>query len=561
MTLRTFKISAIMFALLLTTSSFVYYTRSNPYVRPEPYFYLLSIAAGVVFLQIINLKEKSSLAFFVIFLEVLLVSLSFILTQQALYKTVMGRDPWGHMVLTRQIIELGHIPDPADAWVYSVYTRMPEFHILNAFIMLVEGINYKWASQLVGIGILLSLTLLIGALVSQVFKLPQLVLLSILFTATADNVLNMSGKNIVPNALGVVLVLLALYILLIILPKAPNKALFLLALTIFSLVFMHSVSYGFLLIELSIFVVLLLVADRKERKIACIIGGILITSIVLAFLEWGIWDVYYLKQAVLLLKWLFLGVGVGRYKHEVSTVPLYLIILARLGMIIYLAIAGLSILWEVLHSSKARTRMPYYKLAFTLESMFFVGIALPITFFWAGIAHRFWYYGEILGSVFVGLVFLKLGKLGVKYNYIGKIIGVSVISVLLFLMFTASIANDDNPLVPQYTVRTGWYDSEVSGALFSVSHRFHPLSDFDFYINNKYVAICTYERLPDFVYKKPSIMAVRPFVILHRYFFWRNRGYIPIHKNCISKMSLEFSFIYSSGGVIMYACSPCDSIC
>ena len=76
-----------------------------------------------------------------------------------------------------------------------------------------------------------------------------------------------------------------------------------------------------------------------------------------------------------------------------------------------------------------------------------------------------------------------------RYERVGTIKLSSIIiplavSLLALLMFVASVSNDDNPLVPQYSTRTGWYDSEVVAGSFVLEFMHDPIaSDWDYIMN------------------------------------------------------------------------------
>ena len=546
-----FLILELVFTSLFLASLYLYQNRQHPYIRPTSYFVLLAFMTAVVFLQSLDCSS-GSVSRALIILNILLIAYSFILTQQALYKTVLGRDPWGHMVLTYQIVKEGHIPSPESAWVYGVYTKMPGFHIILSTLINVLHMSYKWASVILGLSILTGVVMWGYLLSRTVLDNKELALIASLLIAISDNVLSMTGINIVPNSLGVLMVLTVFYILFRIFVEkevqyslVPLLTVVILIMT--SLSITHSVSYGFMLIHLLIFMILGVLLFRRIPSWVLLLS---LLGVVVAFFEWGMRSNYYLPQLILLLKFLFLGIGVKYYEKNVSNIPFSLILLARIGMLIYFTLAGFSILIEIRRFfrgiGRSRKRVTYL-----IQGGFFAGIALPITFFWAGIGHRFWYYGEILGAPFVSKLIVRIKKPA----------GLLLVIFLSFLMFTSSVANDDNPLVPQYTLRTGWYDSEISAALFSISHEFHPVSDMDYYINEMYVSIMYYTKKPKFIHGKSNMMTIRTFLVTRRYFFWGGRGYEPIYKNCISKMFLRVSYIYNSKGVIIYECPSCTPIC
>jgi len=574
------KLLSLVYFILFIISLLVYYYRSNPYVRPTSYFVLLSIVAGITFVQVaVYGNPERGTTKILVFIEIILIPFSFTLTQQALYKTVLGRDPWGHMVLVYQILDSNHIPSPSQAWAYSVYTKMPEFHLLNAIMILIEGIRYKWSLVLIGLATLTSIMLFIGAISSSLFreKGARLVLLSLLFIGISDNVLGMCGMSIIPNSVGAVLALAVLFIVIALVPKTLLKVTILIVILSISLVFMHSVSYGFMLLELIVYALtgIVIIGGKRKYKNVKILWGVVLSSLVLGFTQWGIWDTHYLSQLISLLKLLFLGTGAEMYEKHVARIPLSLVLLSRLGMFVYFAIAGITVLRELKRALSSRIHLDPYKTIFIFEALVFVGGGPIITFFWAPIAHRFWYYGEILGSIFVAIAFLDVPHWAKRRNIraISGMTGGAVVAVLAFLMFTASVANDDHPLVPQYTLRTGWYDSELAGSYFVVNHTALPIaSDTDYSIDTSYLAKIHGKPLSLLPYPPRSfreiyknnnrkyVFLLRKEIVSKRYFwlggpYWSSQ-HLPLKEkitDVLSEVGINAQgVIYNNGNVNMY---------
>jgi len=134
-----------------------------------------------------------------IILEAFLLSTSFSLTQQALYRTVLGRDPWFHWIFVDEIVRAGKIPSYEN--IPISYTKMPNFHLLITAGMLLTGIPYKFSQYLfAGFPTLLLEFLVLFALTRKVFDLKT-ALLAVLILSFADNVLDMTSKSIIPNSL------------------------------------------------------------------------------------------------------------------------------------------------------------------------------------------------------------------------------------------------------------------------------------------------------------------------------------------------------------------------
>lgn len=475
------RLFSVTYFLTFLLSLLVYYFRSNPYIRPTSYFVLLSIAAGLLFLQILRINDVPSVGdTFLLGFEILLIPLSYTLTQQALYITVMSRDPWTHWALISQIIHQTHIP-PYNA-IKTPYVYLPNFHLFIISGMLISGIRYKWTSYLaVGLPTEILLMLVIYMFSINIFQSKKLGLISVFFVGISDNVLDMAGRNIVPNSIGVSLMMLIVYFVhssWIQSEKGSIKRMVIVYTLVMSLSFFHTLSYGMLV--MSILVIHLITIHNKyhsqRKKMSMFIG----ITLIIAMFTWGLWAGVYLKSLVMLVEALIRGISPGGYSSKL-TIPITYVISSRIGMVIYATFVGIGIL-VLLPSIIKEKRMNTLIIA-TLTLIFWsIGVFAFLNPGWAGIAHRFWYVGEVFGSIVLGLLILKYERMG-NITLSSMIIPLAV-SLLAFLMFTASVSNDDNPLVSQYSTRTGWYDSEVVAGSFVLEFMHDPIaSDWDYIMN------------------------------------------------------------------------------
>lgn len=562
---RGFKICTTIFGMLMLISSIVYYNRPNPYVRPELYFYLLTFSAGVIAFQIMYYGHLSKkLMTLIVVVEVLSIYFSYTLTEQALYQTVMGRDSWGHWAFTEYIVRHGHIPTSPNYPYVKQYAHMPNFHILICGGMLITSMQYKWASYMfVGVSTFIIEMLVIYVLSLMLFRDKKIALFSILFLGTADNVLSMTGtKYIVPNTLGVGIVIL---LLLLVISKEFNlKWALTVTILVTSLVFEHSISYGFLLIQLSVFLAVGYVYKRS------LVSGVpfresihpfILLVLVLAVVEWVLFAATYTRDLLFIFENILRFRSIHTYEHKVA-VPIKDVLLARLGMILFSVFSGfygVRLLFKKRQNPKV--------VSFILLFGFFIGVGIVgvLTPAISQIAHRFWYYGEILGSVILAHLVVTVSKVKPL-----KVLTVLGIVMLVFLMLTASIVDDDNPLVPQYTVRTGWYNSEISGAYFIIGHINLPISsDVDYLGSMNRVSVMKGtpirldpnppETFKDALNLKTSIFVIRKSLIIDRYFYlgriWKNTPHIPLGNRTVkilSKLAVNKEVLYNNGNVIMY---------
>ncbi|NJE42906.1 hypothetical protein [Thermococcus sp. GR6] len=390
-------------------------------------------------------------------MEIIMLSFLFTLTQQALYKTVLGRDSWTHWALISQILKMGHIPNYET--IKTPYVWLPNFHTFITTLMLICSMTYKWMSYFsIGMTTLILEVVITYKLGQYVFKDSKLSLFSILLLVISDNVLSMVGRNIIPNSIGVAIALLVFYLLLR--SELTTKINFMLAFFIINLSLLHTVSYVFMITQ-TLFILLVNMHNMSANQRTEIINRLFVLMWTVAILVWGFISGFYLNVFILFIRKLLMGPDISGYESSLS-IPFKFILLGRAGMILYFILAGIGILWYSYFRFKKKS-LSRIQLTLLGNSGFFVGFGALTFLIWPGIAHRFWYYGEILGSFFVAYVFYKVITGSRK---VGKIVTLTLIFLLSWLMLVASVSNDDNPLVKAYAIRTGWLDSELQTGKF-----------------------------------------------------------------------------------------------
>ncbi|MEM1672062.1 MAG: hypothetical protein QXT86_08440 [Archaeoglobaceae archaeon] len=560
------KILAIIYFTLIILSLIIYNNRENLYIRPEAYFYILSIAASLIFLQIITCRNFDKFIIAIIFLEIALLPISFLATQQALFKTVLSRDPWFHWILVEEIVRRGHIPLYEE--IPIPYVKMPNFHILIAFGMILTGVPYKWSQFLfVGLPTLLILTSTAFLLYNKIFGL-KVAILSVLFVAIADNVLDMCGRNIVPNSIGVAIALTVFYL-------CCFKNFFDLRIKItailisFSLVLTHTVSFSFLLYQIAVLTAISFLF-RNPQSVSYLNFAVLL--IVFAVFEWALYSGLYFGSLITMIKQLFVyGFDIERYESRLPTSFLDAVI-ARSGMILYTVFAGFFALILFIKSLKNKDEK---LLVNTLSTGgILAGASSFLTPAMAGISHRFWYYGEVLGSGFIGNIISYMEKSRKeKIKPILKILSVVFLFMLALLMFKANVAADDNPIIPHYSQRTGWTDSELEAGKFIVIRQGNvPLSsDFDYSNNLNFLKTNllasgvlekverVYPRTLEELYEFDCIFVFRKDMFENRLFYlggrWSQTPQIPLKedtKTVIYSLNVRGSNVYNNGNVLMF---------
>ncbi len=476
---KEFKLSYIAFFVILLTSYGFFIFRRNPYIRPNSYFFCLCLLICLIVFQILFLKKRDYNKF-LLFVEVIFVFFSFTFTQQSLYQTLLGRDPWHHFIVTEEIVSHSIIPYFGE--FQSPYFKMPIFHLLSANGMLITNFPYKWVQYfLIGLPTILLLLFIAWLFSNRLFKNYEIPFLSIIFVVIADNVLDLAGKSIIPNSLGFAIVFLIIYFIIFF---NHNKKIF--ALVIFLsiiLVMTHTISFTILIFQ----ILLLVIFSRiyKESIQFNFYFRFLIILIIIGILEWFFYSGLYFDSLLSTFKQLFIY-GVDDVQQYSEKIPLSFsvidVIKARIGMGLLTLIAVGGILLAL------KNNIRNFKVATTgiiagsiiLSYFTFLSPAL------SGISHRFWCYGEIIGAIFAAFFLYYFFIHFIQKSTFKPALTVVFfifIFVLSFLLFSASVANDDNPLVPQYTLRTGWYDSELSAGYFIIENNpgIPISSDYDYY--------------------------------------------------------------------------------
>lgn len=551
-------ISYILFFIFFNISINFIIFREDPYMRPFIYFFCLSFMISLIVYQIF-FNEKGKHHKLLIFGEILIISLSFVFSQQLLFQTPLSRDPSHHLVVTEKILDNFSIPFSGD--FQSLYFKMPIFHLLITNGILITGLTYKWAQIfLISLPTLISLLIMIWLLSNKLFKSYEISFLSLIFVAIADNVLDMLGKNIVPNTIGIAIVLVIIYFSIFYYDK--KYVIILLFILSIILVLTHTICFSLLIFQ----IVLLAMISKiyHEPRKFYFYSLFLIFLILIGILEWLFYSGFYFNSLLTIFKQLFIyGVdNIEQYSEKIpSNISFIDIIKARAGMVVLTLFSGLGVLIALKN---------HFRSSLVVTAAIITGgmLLCYFTFFipaLSGITHRFWYYGEVLGAIFIAYFLVYLSKYfnkNSKLNLIYSSFLLIFMFVLSYLLMTASVANDDNPLVPEYTIRTGWYDSEFSAGLFLINFDddIPILADIDYSSRLKSIHL-THNNLkhrPPLMFistnplensiKNNCYFVSRIRILEYRYFFLNGRGERPLQEK-----TNEFISYLKNNGNLLYS--------
>lgn len=176
----------------------VFVGRADQYVKPTAYY--IFIAASVAFAVLAVLKERTP-AWWVVGLAVA-IGLTHIWTENMMFPSVLGLDPWAHEYVTENLTSIPPIPDMGGG--------ISLMHVLLKGIML-TGLSYKMASlifwgSLQTVGIIVLIFLIGRQLISK-----EVGLIGALLVSSANWVI-FFGEWIIPNGMGATLSLLVAYL-------------------------------------------------------------------------------------------------------------------------------------------------------------------------------------------------------------------------------------------------------------------------------------------------------------------------------------------------------------
>ena len=240
-----YKVLNILFFLLLSYSILSIYLIPELYTRPLGYFISIALMAAIVAVEILFLSPNKSRIYFALF-KIIILGLSLRWSQQLIFPSLVGIDPWAHQWFTLKILDAGHIPE---GWGYS---KLPVFHLITGAAMLITDLNYKMATML-SIGLLqVVCDTLFVFLLGRFILNAKVGLLAALLLMVA-NLHIVYGFWTIPNTAAVTLILPIIYLLFKIRKEKPTLAVSLSLLLMAVLILTHPIVTMCLAILLFVF--------------------------------------------------------------------------------------------------------------------------------------------------------------------------------------------------------------------------------------------------------------------------------------------------------------------
>ena len=440
--------------------------------RSIVFFGLAALAGALVLVQVFFTADED-IRPGVVLLEIL--SLALVIRFAALYTTpgVIGIDTWSHRDFVRGIMAENSL-----SAIGTKYYASPLFHLFAAFTAMLADTSARNGIYL-SFGLAYPFLTLTVYPITRLFAPTRWALLATALFAINDQAVRW-GLTLIPTSMAFGMYLVALYLLMRVLVKDHNaRDTGLLALFIVGITLTHQVSSFVMLVTLgAVFAAGLLMRSDAlfPRRTASHVFGLLMFNLGSIILAWSVTP--YLGST-------FTSVMVNRLRGTLKTaafgdltqsagnaaataggatgsdafmLKLYAYI-DTLPFLLLLTIAVVGALY-ILRSDRASHATLGLVLAVCGMAVF--SLALPV----AGIA----LFVPGRWFVFMSLVFAVLGALGLGYltDRLNPKVLFACVAVFLLLYPSVAVmaggATPDNPVFPEYSIRTGYSATEVEAA-------------------------------------------------------------------------------------------------
>ena len=268
-----YLLSSIFF-ILLTLSILSFYFRPNIYIRPVYYFILISLMSCVVFLQIFyNYKSRYSKF---ILIQILIISLSLVLSEQFLFPSLIGINPAYHQFLTTNILETGHILHGSN------YSNIPLDQLIVAITSILSAVYYKVAA-IISIGFTEIFCIVIFFYLIGKFVYNENVgLITGLILVITNSFIEFTNW-FTPNTFATLFVPIIIYLLIF---KKDLESTLLIIICMIAINLAHPISSLWILIILSLFFATDLIYSKRNPKHKKLVSFSIITFFAIFMLAW-----------------------------------------------------------------------------------------------------------------------------------------------------------------------------------------------------------------------------------------------------------------------------------
>jgi len=541
------------------TAIAAYALRPEPYERPLAFFVFVAISCGFVAAKIIRCR-MSGRDTAVTLVQTIAIGLSLVWTVTLMYPSLVGLDPWTHRSIVLNGLDNGWSTFPV--WHGAWYSFI-------ATVIKSTGLEYRLATMAVSftqVAAGISLLFLIGRRVigTRVGLLAALV-------AAFSSWHIFFGYWIIPNGMGLTLLLLAVYLAIRYNDSQRWWEFCAFIGTLALLLLTYPLAVVWLIVLLCIWLVLTLVRDRHlpKRRIVLPLAGILATLGVL-------WKIGFLRQLydIVIVYGLNparigtaplpgiappttgapppMSIPSGTFFLDTIAQPSWEFAFNSLGMVLGFVVAIAGCL-GLLHKYYRNT--PSLFIVLSLSFFLIVGI-VPALFGVSVIEHRWWYAAQAFGAIPAAVAIIAIHKVGK-----GVVVAIAV-AALSFLMMVGLPCNMDNYTFSQNQLaRYALTQGELEAAEWALGEYEGDIGVDNYYTfatnmlpgsNGRLVGINTEILVKDYSSLNCSIVLMRDAVAYEPFALGEGRVYKLLYDPNEALTESGYKLVYNADGVNGY---------
>ena len=451
------------FFLLLTLSVLALYLRTDEYSRPVSYFALVALMTLTVGVELLVAPNREAYVF-AILIQIIIIGVSLAWSEQLIYPSVTGIDPFWHRMFTLKLLGTSRIPSG------YAYSSFPLTHLDTAALMLLINVEYKGATMLLmGLGQVLADVLFTFLLVRFLVHDNKVGLLSALLLIVADYHVQF-GWWTTPSTFASIFMLAIVYAVF----KLRSKSIFASAIIVTLLGIAMILSHTIVALAMTLFLYIVWLTSKLQNRKA--VGdpksqsARITVPAVFSILMLGWWAYAFAGPFSTLGEVIRSGFTIDafykgpRYAVYTGSVPMFELGLSVTGFVIYFGLGLLGSLYLLSKRSSILTSFSIGALTFLAVGFFSLVLGKEV------LNVRWWYLSQIAlaGPAAIGL--LSIASLPANGRVRHGIVAMIVLA-LCFLMVTSPTANMDNPsFAPHLVARSAFTASEMEAASFISNH-------------------------------------------------------------------------------------------
>lgn len=473
---RVLYILLILFFFLLSSSLLILHY-SELYTIPISFYITISALYAIITAEIFFINKKSKLKYIPL-IQILVVSLLFRAVIYFQFPSILGMDPWHNHLMFNDIISRGYFPS-----IY-LYIDFPIFPLENVESMLVTGLEYKLCLFFTT-GIIELLSIIFVFLLGKTICNFKTGILASLFLSFHSAHIAFGTHSIIAMSMGITVFSIIGYLIIKNHIKKSLKISIIIFLFLVLLILTHVIAATicFLLFLSFLFGKYLYRFIENKQMDETTVTFALASFFGVAMLGYWMWASGYIGYIAESIKFAFdfsqREFVMGHVYR--GSIDFYQFLFENLEYNIIILLLVLSVL--VWSSKKNRTLERYYLLSF-VGLTYLVVYVTGRTGIDAMLPNRWYPFLYLLMSIFIcfGLI-----EMQTKLKKSGKIITISVIFVLSFIMIISTSANVNTPVYTS-TNRLALVESEMNSADF-IHNRSDETSYADVYYSQYFKSI------------------------------------------------------------------------